>query len=282
MDNAHKASAIAQIVFYAPIVPITLYVGIRAWKYGPRLAWYPAMAFACVRLTGGALVLASQNDPKNISLITATIVLLNIGLVPLIMPFHALTRVVLEANFPESKRKDIFIKVTRGLLLGAVGLLSTAGGLTGHPDMAQTQSVLSKVAYFEFVAVFLALLGMAVWLNFWMGDKIKDGQIIYIQWLLISSPFLCVRAVFGVISVFEAAGANILTSIWSPMFGNALLFSLMALLPEYVVLCVFVYLGFHRISTADRYGLIAQKGLFRRTIDAKSKGNQDRGSTEMI
>lgn len=84
----------------------------------------------------------------------------------------------LEANFPESKRKDIFIKVTRGLLLGAVGLLSTAGGLTGHPDMAQTQSVLSKVAYFEFVAVFLALLGMAVWLNFWMGDKIKDGQII--------------------------------------------------------------------------------------------------------
>ncbi|KAK7981233.1 hypothetical protein PG989_013690 [Apiospora arundinis] len=280
MDNAHRASAIAQVVFYAPIVPLTLYVGIRAWKYGPRLAWYPAMAFACVRLVGGALVLASQNDPKNVGLITATIVLLNIGLVPLIMPFHALTRIVRTSRkarerISSSKSPEVYSWVP-----SAFSVLR--GGLTGHPDMAQTQSVLSKVAYFEFVAVLLALLGMAVWLNFWMGDKIKDGQIIYIQWLLISSPFLCVRAVFGVISVFEAAGANILTSIWSPMFGNALLFSLMALLPEYVVLCVFVYLGFHRISTADRYGLIAQKGLFRRTNDAKSKGNQDRGSTEMI
>lgn len=49
MDGAHRASAIAQIVFYAPTVPVTLYVGVRAWKYGPRLAWYPAMAFACGR-----------------------------------------------------------------------------------------------------------------------------------------------------------------------------------------------------------------------------------------
>lgn len=46
MDNANRAGAIAQIVFYAPIVPIMLYLGIRAWKYGPRMAWYPAMAFA--------------------------------------------------------------------------------------------------------------------------------------------------------------------------------------------------------------------------------------------
>lgn len=47
MDNPHRASAIAQVVFYTPTVPITLYVGIRAWKYGPRMAWYPAMAFSC-------------------------------------------------------------------------------------------------------------------------------------------------------------------------------------------------------------------------------------------
>ena len=47
MDESHRASAIAQIAFYVPLVPITLYVGIRAWKYGPRLAWYPAMVFAC-------------------------------------------------------------------------------------------------------------------------------------------------------------------------------------------------------------------------------------------
>ncbi|KAK7921503.1 hypothetical protein PG985_009525 [Apiospora marii] len=276
MDNAHRASAITQIVFYAPAVPIMLYVGIRAWKYGPRMAWYPAMAFACVRLVGGALVLASQHDPQNIRLITATIVLLNLGLVPLLMPFHALTRIVLQATFPESKRTKRFIKVTHWLLLAAVALFSIAGGLTGHPEMAEAQSILSKVAYFEFVFVLLALIAMAAWLNFGRGDRIPDGQIIYIQWLLTSSPFLCIRAVFGVISVFEAAGANIRTSIWSPMFGSALLFSLMALLPEYIVLCVFVYLGIHRVSTAERYGLVAQKGFFKRTDDTKSRGHQSR------
>ncbi|KAK8038498.1 hypothetical protein PG993_006909 [Apiospora rasikravindrae] len=305
MENSHKASAIAQIVFYAPIVPIMFYVGVRVWMYGPRLAWYPAMTFACgehlyqladgrhvamsvitdcsyiVRLVGGALALASQNDPKNTRLITATIVLLNIGLVPLLMPFHALTRTVLEASLPESKRGKKSISVTRWLLLGAVVLLSTAGALTGNPEIAQTQSILSKVAYFEFVFVLLALIAMAVWLNFWCHEQIKNGQIVYIQWLLISSPFLCIRAVFGVISVFDAAGVNIRTSIWSPMFGSALLFSLMALFPEYIVLCVFVYLGIYRISTADRYGLIAQKGLFRRTGDTKSRGERVRGSTEM-
>lgn len=99
--------------------------------------------------------------------------------------------------------------------------------------------------------------------------------------MLIAAPFLCTRALFGVIGVFEAAGANVLTSIWSPMFGSALLFSLMALLPEYIVLCVFVYLGIHRVSTAERYGLVAQKGIFRRTDYSKSRGEQSGGPTEM-
>lgn len=72
----------------------------------------------------------------------------------------------------------MFIRVTRFLLLGAVILLAAAGGLYSHPDQAHTQSVLSKVAYFEFVCVLLALLGMATWLYFWNHDRIKGGQII--------------------------------------------------------------------------------------------------------
>ncbi|KAB5522883.1 hypothetical protein GE09DRAFT_1293650 [Coniochaeta sp. 2T2.1] len=282
MDAAHQASAIAQIVFYAPIVPLTLYVGIRAWKYGPRLAWYPVMAFACARLTGGALLLASRHDPANRELLTAAIVLLNVGLVPLIMPFHALTRVVLEENFPENKRKKIFIKVTRWLLLGAVILLSAAGGLINHPENAKIQAVLSKVAYFEFVFVLLALMGMAAWLYLASHARpIEAGQMIYIKWLLITSPFLCIRLVFGAISVFKAAGPSIRTSIWSSMFGSAVLFSLMALLPEYTVLCVFIYLGFHRYHTADRYGLIPQTGIFKRR-DQKEKEKVSESGTELV
>lgn len=63
------------------------------------------------------------------------------------------------------------------------------------------------------------------------------------------------------------------------MFGSAILFSLMALLPEFIVLCVFIYLGFHRFHTADRYGLVAQEGLFKRR-DKKEKSKYKKKERE--
>ena len=62
---------------------------------------------------------------------------------------------------------------------------------------------------------------------------------------------LAVRTAYGVIGVFEATGNNILTSMWSPLFGSATAFALMALLPEYIVLAIFIYLGHYRIRTCS-------------------------------
>jgi len=44
--NEHTAAGIAQIVFYVPAVVYIFYIGIRCWKYGPKMVWYPVMAFA--------------------------------------------------------------------------------------------------------------------------------------------------------------------------------------------------------------------------------------------
>lgn len=199
----------------------------------------------------------------------------------------------------------MFLRVTRFLLFASVLLLSVSGGLYGNPDRAKVQSTLSRVAYFEFAFVLVALFGMAAWLYFVARDKIQDGQVIvcithhstsisitlvpqnidlqpqYIKWLLIASPILCIRTVFGIISVFEATGKHFLTSIWSPMFGNAVLFSLMALVPEFIVLCIFVYLGHYRYSTADQYGLVPRKGLFERSGTKKDEGEQTSDSVKM-
>ena len=84
----------------------------------------------------------------------------------------------MEANFPEDKRKKMFVKVTRWLLLGAVILLSVSAGMVNKPQDANTQSILSKVAYFEFLFVLLALSGMAIWLYIFNKQPIKDGQLI--------------------------------------------------------------------------------------------------------
>jgi hypothetical protein len=65
--------------------------------------------------------------------------------------------------------------------------------------------------------------------------------------LLIGSPALCLRTIYGIISVFNATGFNIINSKWSPLFGSAIAFALMALLPEYVMLCIYLFLGLNQL-----------------------------------
>lgn len=57
---------------------------------------------------------------------------------------------------------------------------------------------------------------------------------------------LFLRAIYGLLYVFID---NSIYSTWNPLFGSAVAFALMALLPEYIVLCIYIYLGFYRIRT---------------------------------
>jgi hypothetical protein len=49
--NPHTAAAIAQIVFYVPVAVYAHYLGIRCWKYGPKLCLYLLMAFTLGKST---------------------------------------------------------------------------------------------------------------------------------------------------------------------------------------------------------------------------------------
>lgn len=117
--------------------------------------------------------------------------------------------------------------------------------------MAHLQSILSKVAYFHFTSVLISLITVSAVLFFKKGS-VRDTERKYLKWLLIATPALAVRTVYGLIGVFDAAGDRILVSTWSPLFGSATAFSLMALLPEYLVVCVYLYLGAHRLQTCRR------------------------------
>lgn len=41
----HEAVGIAILVFYTPITLYAQYIGLRCWKYGPRMACYMTMVF---------------------------------------------------------------------------------------------------------------------------------------------------------------------------------------------------------------------------------------------
>lgn len=53
--------------------------------------------------------------------------------------------------------------------------------------------------------------------------------------------------------MFEAMGADMFTSMWSSLFGSATALVLMGLLPEYVVICTYVYILRYRVRTCRQH-----------------------------
>jgi hypothetical protein len=51
------------------------------------------------------------------------------------------------------------------------------------------------------------------------------------------------------LGIFEATGANMFTSMWSSLFGSATAFALMALLPEYIIVCIYISILHFRVRT---------------------------------
>ncbi|KAK3345800.1 hypothetical protein B0T25DRAFT_583107 [Lasiosphaeria hispida] len=249
--NSHTAAAIAEVVLYVPMVPIALYLMIRNWRYRPRTAWYPPAAFSAIRFAGGIMTIVEQQNQSNRSLIIATIVLLNIGLIPLLMAFLGYARLVLEHNFGNNQRVKTFLRLIKICILVAAGLLGAAGGYAGQPEFANTQSTLSKAAYSLFSVALVALIASFIGLSL-NQRRIAPAHRLYVRWALVAALPLSVRAAYGIIGVAVASGNNILTSSWSPLFGSATAFGLMALLPEYIVLCIYIYLSAYHLHTAKQ------------------------------
>jgi hypothetical protein len=114
MLSPHTSVGIAQVVFYALVLPIAVFVLIRNWEHGLRLASYPLVTFSLgkglistvwskynandlarlARLAGGILTILRQSDPTSLGLIIATTVLLNVGLIPLMISMVGFIRLM--------------------------------------------------------------------------------------------------------------------------------------------------------------------------------------------
>lgn len=72
---------------------------------------------------------------------------------------------------------------------------------------------------------------------------------------LAAAPFLIVRCVYGII---EYTRRDWLDSQFNPVFGSAVTFSLMALLMEYIAICIWLVVGY--TTPADRGVRAARTG----------------------
>ena len=68
---------------------------------------------------------------------------------------------------------------------------------------------------------------------------------------------MAVRTVYGLLYAFTDSN---LYSIWDPIFGSAVAFALMCLLVEYVALCIYLWLGFHRMRESAQPPRVQPEG----------------------
>jgi hypothetical protein len=57
MPTKHESVAIAQTIFYVPIIPITIYILVKNWTIGPRmsrLSWFTLAVLALSELESSA------------------------------------------------------------------------------------------------------------------------------------------------------------------------------------------------------------------------------------
>ncbi|KAF5637778.1 hypothetical protein F52700_4480 [Fusarium sp. NRRL 52700] len=237
MINPHTSVGIAQVVFYALVLPVAVFILFRNWNHGLRLASYPLVTFSLARLAGGILTILRQSDPTSIGLIIATTVLLNVGLIPLMISMVGFIRLIMKSSLDENKRAFILLKLIRVAFIAAIVLLCVAGALSG--TNIHLSRHLTQAGYVTLSAV-IGLMTVELFHLYTQKHRIAPEKHIFIELTLASIPTLILRTVYGLLCAFTV---DDVTTIWNSLVGSAVAFALMCLLAEYVTLSIFLYLG---------------------------------------
>ena len=158
-------------------------------------------------------------------------------------------------NYSHTPKAAVVARSLRICFLVAAVLLASGGGVADSSP--KTGKWLALAGYLLFAVVLLILIAMALY--FWrlrdnfipssrkVSETCFDGCVktanIMVQVLrgaLLASPFLIVRCVYGIVEVICGYGSR----TWSPLVGSVVLFALMALLMEYIAICIFFYVGY--------------------------------------
>lgn len=241
--DPHTSLGIAQIVFYAPMVPLAVHLMTRNGRIRPRMAWWPLIPFTLMRFTGGPVIIAPEKHPGDTSLLIAAIILLNVGVVPLIVADLGLTRIILMDNYSRSPHSN-----------RVAGLLA-AGGALDSQDADSSLSIghaLTLAGYIVFAVELVTLTAMQLYFSTKRDEFLASSRRVLCGSLL-ASPLIMVRTVYGIL---EVVFVNSRGTLWNPVYGSAVAFGLMVLLAEYIALCAYLYTGY---SIALGRGLAARE-----------------------
>ncbi|KAL1965849.1 hypothetical protein VTN77DRAFT_5170 [Rasamsonia byssochlamydoides] len=248
MLTDHSKVSIAQIIFYVPAVLLAAWLLFHrhAHRHGqgqgrPRLAWFVLMVFSLVRVVGGIIVILYENQPENISLTVAAIVLLNAGVFPCIAATIGLIWIIIATDFQHDSSLRYGLILSRILFLVGLALLIAGGSLEGNyknPTDVTTGLKLIRAGYI-IIAVFVGCL-LAFQVVFWWNvGRLSLSSLTILKGASSAMPFFVVRLTYAFLSIFRP-----LDLTWSALDGSVAPLVVMALLMEYIVVCIYLLVGF--------------------------------------
>lgn len=202
--------SIAQIVVYIPALVIAILLAIR---HGFRRSsgWFYLVIFSLARVLGGALQLATINDPTNIGLLVGASTIQSIGLSPLLLVMFGLLSRVLESirhtrDTMITPRHIRFVEiiVIVGLILGIVGgtqmgdiitKAMAAGNMNYKMPTETVAGIALMIAAFGILVIASAMSAMQV-------SAAEPGEKRLLLAIGLAAPFMLVRLVFSAAATF--------------------------------------------------------------------------------
>ncbi|PNY24326.1 Uncharacterized protein TCAP_05734 [Tolypocladium capitatum] len=268
MMDAHTALGIAQIIFYVPMVPLAICLMVRNGNIRPRMAWWPLIPFSLsrlrrnrrrgkipdmnqVRLAGGPIIIALEKNPDNLGLIIAAIILLNVGVIPLIVADLGLTRVMqLDGQLqPQPSLEPHRRSLARRLChRRCVALRRRCPGLPDlerhavHRPRPDPRRLFFWMRRSEFLQSSHMASNLPSPTSLETSLDLTNSMSQVLTGSLLASPFIMVRTIYGIL---EVVFQNDRATKWNPVYGSAVAFAMMALLMEYIALCLYLFTGYY-------------------------------------
>ncbi|KND92053.1 hypothetical protein TOPH_03560 [Tolypocladium ophioglossoides CBS 100239] len=248
--TSNSIVAIAELGGYIPAI-VLAFIVCKRHGFGRSSGWYFTFTLSLIRIVGSVCqLLTITND--SIGLLKAAIILDHIGLTPLLLAtLGMLSRLVdwINVQSPSTISIKYFRIVQLLVLLGAVF------GIIGAESSAENSiSPWTDIAVICYVAAFAALAIILI-KALPSTDVIPNPERILAPAVGLALPFVFVRLLYQTLIVFVHRGP------FARVGGSVLAHVFMAMVEEFIVVAVYLVLGFklNRGRTAEKGR--AEKGM---------------------
>jgi hypothetical protein len=237
MLDSHGHLAIAYLTFYTLGLPLAIYAVFKQ-GFGRQAGWFYLLTLTIVRIVGGAILIAEEQNPS-VTLGIIAAILNSIGLAPLLLALLGLLKRVNDGVRNSPVTPNAFRIVHLATIAGLA--LAIAGGVQSNPTNSQDTinsglnlrkggAILFLLSFLA--QAFIACLSLVRISHAWEGDR----KIIHAA--VASLPFLSIRMIYLLFVNFDSS-----SKLFSPYASNIYVQAFMQICMEFIVFILFVSAG---------------------------------------